>query len=221
MAVTKELFPGPFDLLPPIFRDCIDEDTLRFCLAYPQPVGGYVCATDARIYIRMPLTPEIGATLPSIAPKKFPESGLAMFTSRTDWEAASTPLPSLDHLERCPECKGEGYRPRRRCTGACDFDELSPCRGKGIIPAGTCYDCDGTGIDDPGQEVLEFRKDIKLSARYLHILIKHKATLYLPVEPNTWESVRAVYFTVEGGVDGLLMPIALDKPAKAEMEVAR
>lgn len=212
MAKTAELFPDPFSLLPPIFRDCVDEETIRFCLAYPQPVGGYVCATDGRIFIRMPLTPAIAESLPSIAPKKFPESGLTLFGPRTNWLAEPSPIPALAPLKPCRHCDGLGQLEERQCSCGNWDDSDTPCRGKGTIPAGPCDDCDGKGVESSGAEFFEFRKDVKLGEPYLRILEKHGATLYLPATTNTWECVTPAYFTVDGGVDGVLMPASLDRP---------
>ena len=219
MTKTQELFPGPFDRLPPIFQDCVDEEvgvSRGLSVAFPQPVGDHVVATDGRIMVRVVATPAILETIVDIAPKKFPTKAVEnFFGPRSLHETVPTPLPSLDHLERCRECEGVGHRPERRCTGVCDFDDLSPCRGKGTIPAGECYECDGTGIDNLFRHSLELRSDVKLAARYIHLLIKHGATLYLPVEPNTWETTTPVYFTVAGDIEGVLMPMAVDKPEKA------
>lgn len=210
-----------FDLLPVIFRDCVCDSYTKFCLEYPQQVGDYVYATDGRICVRMPATPALVAVLPDIAPKKFPEAAGQSFATRDRWEADPTPLPSMSHLKRCEDCGGAGVLPRRRCTCKMYDDEDAPCHGKGTIPAGPCWECDGTGIDHPLMHALTVRPDVDLVPRWLHILAKHGATLYLPREANTPASTTPVYFTVAGGVEGVLMPRAIGSEEwKARMATA-
>jgi hypothetical protein len=186
----------------------------KFNLTFPQPVDDHVVATDGRILVRVKATPKILATLPDISPKTFPgRTAKEIVGNRSLWEAEPTPLPSLDHLDRCKHCEGKGHRPEHRCS--CDTwdDSEAPCHGKGVIPAGPCWECDGTGIWNAIRQSVDLREDVSLSAHYIHLLAKHGATLYLPVDTNTWEKVTPVYFAV-GEAEGVLMPMQIPEPER-------
>lgn len=203
-----------FDRLPRIFRDCTTKDANRkYCLEYPQRIGDHVYATDGRIAVRMPLTPWVASAIPDIAPKRFPESAAAIIGAPRDrWHVEPTPIPSLDHLTRCEDCKGDGHLPEHRCSCKyVDDPEEASCHGKGIIPAGPCWECDGTGIATPGWVFVPLREDVSLSALYLSLLGRHGATLFLPVEINTNDSVTPPYFTL-GDIEGVVMPKLVPKP---------
>ena len=217
-ATQESLIPDPFRLLPPIFRDCVDDVVgvaRNLCVAFPQPVGPHVVATDGRIMVRVKATPEILATIVDISPKRFPtQTASEMIGPRDRWHAEPTPLPSLDHLERCRDCKGEGHLPERKCSCEDMWDEgETPCRGRGTIPAGPCHECAGTGIRSAYIKGVDLREDVRLCVAYIHLLAKHGATLYLPVEPNTPPTVTPVYFTA-GEAEGVLMPMTISEPEK-------
>ena len=199
-----------FSKLPAIFRDCVTDSSIRFCLEFPQLVGEYVYATDGRILVRSPAIPEVVELIPDIAPKKFPaKSCTQLIGSRDDWDATPVSLPSLDHLERCTVCKGAGHRPTRPCSCEMYDEDETPCRGLGTIPAGQCWDCEGTGIERPRVVSITLRPDVDLSVFYIRLLARHEARVYLPSEANTPSSIRPVYFTVEG-VEGVVMPMELN-----------
>ena len=214
-----------FRALPAIFRDCVAEYSSgpKFDMRYPQQIGDHIYATDGRILVRTAATPAAAALVPCLLPKRFPESAATAIRPRDTWHAEPTPLPSLGHLERCDYCDGTGHQPQRRCR-CDDFD--TPCHDRGIIPAGPCWDCDGTGIKDPREAVVAVREDVHLSAYYLTVLARHNATLYLPVATvdlsKSGSRVKVddaaaipVYFTV-GDADGVLMtckPPAAAAPA--------
>jgi hypothetical protein len=211
-----------FDLLPPIFRDCVSDYTGRkYCLEYPQQVGDHVYATDGRILVRMLSTPRIAEALPSIVlPKPFPESVATMIGPREKWHAEPTALPSLDHLKRCVACEGAAYLPDHPCSCATYDDGEAPCHGKGIIPAGPCWDCDGTGIGEARAQFIPLRDDVRLSAYFLWVLRKHGVTLFLPVAINTHSETTPAYFTL-GAVEGVVMPKRVEEEkVQPQREVA-
>lgn len=213
-----------FDLLPPIFRDAVDPDPDRkFWLCHPRIVGDHVYATDARICVRAPATSEHDAAMPALPEgKKFvkPESLLAVFGDDSAWHAEPTSLPPLDGFERCAACAGTGRLLERKCGGCDDGwdDEPRGCNGRGIIPAGECDHCHGTTLKDPLARHVTLRDDVWLSLLYASVLVRHGATVYLPVEANTPERTTPVRFTV-AGAEGRLMPMmseAMRRPVKAK-----
>ncbi|WP_422928631.1 hypothetical protein [Singulisphaera sp. PoT] len=192
-----------FDLLPPIFRDCVDEEHHRYSLELPFEMDGHIYATDGRIMVRVAATKEVCDALPSPDDRKFPKHVADLFVGRDRWETEPVPTPTLDGLDRCPHCEGTGLQ-----TCPC-------CQRHGAI----CSDCHGTKVDLDKHSSVAVAEGVSLNPIYLGILLKHQVELFVPRPPFSDEievvgAVRPVRFEVEPGVEGLLMPMCKPKASR-------
>jgi hypothetical protein len=217
--IAPDVHAPVFDLLPPIFRDCVNPEALRYSLGLPFVRGDWVYATDGRILVRVRSTPEVAALLP-LGDRRVPEVEFYF-----DAAPAYAPEPvtfAVDEPEKCGECDGKGRLPARRCNecggsgeticSCCGQDRNCPdCDGKGRIHAGPCHDCKGTGYDfdeTSYSHAVTFANGTKLGQRYAWLLNQHKAEVFLPVRPKTSVVIDPVRFTALGDVVGFVMPLA-------------
>lgn len=130
-----------------------DPEATRFPLGLPFVQGGFLCATNGRIAIRVPssdpdTTPENGGRLPRMADifKSMPKN-----ISRYE----AWPEAKYSHQERdCLTCKGKGrvnQHPCQECDGdgmvECETcgheDECKVCDGHGECGGSKCKACNG------------------------------------------------------------------------------
>lgn len=191
---------NPLDLLHPIFRDCVDPESVRYDLATPFVIGDYAYATDGRILVRCLTTPEISEAIEAGRKGRFPK-GDAMCWSPAYYSPAPYPTPPLPDLPVCSECEGIDRVPviKRDLEY---FDEDGKCR----------Y-CDGTHVED--SYLLRFRigDAVDLGFPYIRILNRHDAMLWPALEKPAESAVR---FTLADSVEGLVMPLHPDSEKEAQ-----
>lgn len=205
-----------FILLNPIFRDCCDPEAVRYDLSSPFVVGEHVYATDGRIIVRSPATPEIVAAFTAVPPgdgKRLKDPALVYGPS--DFQPAPLVLPDPNTFPACDRCGGKGLVASYEC-GECwgrgiaecnmghehDCDE---CGGKGWLPGGKCEACDGYGRGGGSNKSVEVG-DYLISHSFCLLLHKHGATLYA-VNGRPKDGFPPLKFTVDLGVEGRLMPM--------------
>lgn len=188
--------------LHPIFSRCVDPDGTRYDLSLPFVIEEYVYATNARIAVRMP-TPG-GWTIPNA--ERLPP--IDQYFTEHLWRPDPTQFPPVEGT--CEVCKGAKVMPEVDCpwclaespgpyeAGFCD--ECYSLEGK--IPAGPCYECQGSGILDSFGR-LEVTPCYWLQRRYVALLHEFEMTTYLPVELSEKHVTR---FTL-GDITGILMPM--------------
>ena len=197
-----------FNLLPPIFRECVDDQMARYDLKLPFEVDGHIYASDGAIMVRVAATQEIRDELPPEGERRFPKGVPRLFEGRQRWESEPFALPSLEALPPCRSCKGTGVMVCR----CCDRD------------GATCIKCLGVKVDLDKQPSVSAVGNLLLNTIYVDILSRHKATIFAPrnldkapEEIEVQGSDYAIYFTVEPGVEGLLQQ-CLREPPKSESQ---
>jgi hypothetical protein len=107
-------------------------------------------------------------------------------------------------MERCPDCEGTGRWPLHEKADGPGFE---------------CEECDGAGTVRNLARV-PLAKGFDLSACYAAIVYGHGGVAYLPLVFAAYRTdygqadLPPVYFTMAGGVEGLLMGLKPD-PAPA------
>jgi hypothetical protein len=207
-----------FALLHPIFRECVDPEAVRYDLSLPRPIGEHVYATDGTIAVRIKATPEILAAIPPLdSSKRFPQSVPMVFDG--EWMAEPAPLPDLSAAPVCSTCKGKRHLKKWRCSecdgegeticDCCGQDTVCrECNGKGSSPGGPCPDCAGIGIDCAARMGPEIVGGVTLSWRFVEMFTRHRASIYLPVDPGPPSNRKALRFTLPGDIEGVVMPLS-------------
>jgi hypothetical protein len=184
-------------LLPPIFADCVaDEDEHRkYSISAPFVWREWVAATEGHILVRQELTRVNRVIAPILAlftDRKTPD--LTDVTTKATYSDAPVDLPpGLPGKTTCESCGGDGKSFCECC------DRMMDC------PA-----CDGEGEAYSLDCRVWLSGQVPIGLRYAHLLKKHEASIYLPDLPPD----KAVRFTIDGSVEGFLMPMTLEDPAK-------
>lgn len=218
-ATTGPDVRGPvFDLLPGIFRDCVDPEDHRYSLGLPFVRGEWAYATDGCIIVRTRATPSVIALLP-IGDRRVPRCE-GIFDDAVEYAPEAVAF-EVDEPAECPGCDGRRHIPERRCD-ECDGDgetacpccrqdrKCPECGGKGTFPAGPCRDCSGTGYDFDGasyDHAVAFANGTTLGQKYAWLLEQHDARVFLPVRRQTRTVTDPVKFAVAGDVEGFVMPL--------------
>lgn len=197
----------------PMFEECcLKEEDQRWCRHAPFYRDGYLCATDGRVCIRMRQEGENTPDTPPVC-----DSKVGWPDEKHQYESTPVILPKVSIPERttCPDCKGNKVSQCYGCHGRGE-QECPECEKLGI-----CRDCDGTGkneceeCDADGKaratpvETIQLAKGYGLADNYIDLLNRHGAAAYLPVELKG----KPTYFTVAGGIEGLVMPRSLEPNA--------
>jgi len=168
----------------PIFYESCGDDTGRHSISKPWVRDGVRYATDGRILVwqkcNEPDTPGINP----------PNAALLIrdLVGKGKHESEPVAIPEFDFpplMEMCDNCNGRGL------CDKCDCETEHECG-----------ECEGAG------EVCRSLVPIQLADKYwvmdlyLERLRRHGATVYLPKR-----KARAAYFTVECGIEGLVMPV--------------
>jgi hypothetical protein len=229
--MTTEATVGPdvrgpvFDLLPPIFRDCVDPENTRYSVGLPFVRGDYVYATDGRILVRTRATPEVAALLPA-GDRRVPK-GEAIFDDAVEYAPGPVAF-AVDEPAECPGCDGRRRVPERECDECAGAGETTcpccrqgrkcpECGGRGTFPAGPCRDCSGTGYDldeTSYDHAVTFANGTILGQKYAWLLKRHDARVFLPARRQTLTVTDPVRFTVTGDVEGFVMPLTPVRKAR-------
>jgi hypothetical protein len=190
---------APFPTLHPIFADSV-MDHGSLALDRPFVLGGFVVATDGRLFVRTPVTaPGLDLTtywqVPGLKYPKGIEEGLAAQGPHDD---DPTPIPGgiVSHVT-CWECGGTG-------------EVVDPEYGHGPWD---CGDCDGEKLIESRERVPVGGFDFQ--AYYLAVLALHGVTgLRLSKNPPRRKGdkrggVSGAWFTGDG-FEGMLAPMFLE-----------
>lgn len=191
----------------PMFEECcLKEEDHRWSRHLPFHQNGHLCATDGRICVRMREAGEDTLQSPPVSKASWPND-------EHQYDSTPTVLPTVSIPERttcrickgqrvaeCGECWGKGERECPECEhyGAC-----GECDGTGKIECDDC-DADGKSRGTP-IETIEVATGYGLADHYIDVLHRHGAVAYLPVGLGN----KPTYFTVAGGIEGLVMPRSL------------
>ena len=216
---AAEVAPDVFDLLPAIFRDCVDPEAKRYDLATPFPAEGFAYATDGRIAVRMPLAslaPEAAALVVVGEKGRRPKVQDLWATRPAEaFEAEPVAIPEpLPAPGPCGECGGKGEveaRDCEECDGSgevtCDYDcehDCPDCDGSGETEGGTCPECHGDGLSRDFMGIAV--EGVGLNLAYLRPLMSAGASIFLP--RNRADKNHHVRFVV-GDAEGMLTPCTL------------
>lgn len=188
MEDATAIEPPSLKGLPPIFAECVAEESTRYGIDRPWVRDGVVYATDGRVCVRMRIAGEDAGSGPDT-------SGLCWASDV--YEDNATPLPDIGGMPGpvpCSTCVGDGHY---TCT-ECESDV-------------ECPRCDGTGeIDgyEPERITLEHASQSAcLLNTYIWKLQRGRVqAVYLRKQPPSDER-HSVRFVV-GNVEGLLMTAA-------------
>ncbi len=191
----------------PIFEECCAKEIdQRRATHLPFYRDGYLYATDGRVCVRMRQDGEDTSGSPNTSTIGWPDD-----EHKYGREAVALPQVSIPERVICPECKGKKVATCSECNGAGEL-ECPECEHVGL-----CRDCAGTGktecdeCDAHGKarqtsvETIKLASGYGLADHYVALLNKHGAEAYLPVKLGR----NPTYFTVAGGIEGLLMPRTL------------
>jgi hypothetical protein len=180
--------------LPPIFASCLciknarlTSDSTRLPLDVPFRQGDFVYATNVEIAVRIPLAAAPGA---EIAPEL--EQPDMMLAFGGEWRSEPSAFPEV-MVRACATCKGRRVQVRK---------------GGGVRIVGPCHECNGTGMAGSGVQGLFVVPGIKLSYRYLALLAKHKAKLFVPAKGRKNRPLR---FAIGEHVEGVVMGLKMEK----------
>ena len=177
-------------LLPPMFRECFDRNSVKYDMSTPFVVGDFCYATDGHVIMRVPATGEIRmafAALPVREKRRLSANSIATVWEDADaFVADPTSPPSLSGYPACKQCGGSGRSWCECCDQACN-----------------CPNCDN-GI--PISIGIPVGGGVKIAPRYAHLLIEHGASLF---SRRDGARNKAIRFTAPGGVEGRLMPLQL------------
>lgn len=198
--------------LHPIFAECCAEEPTTYSIDEPFQVDGYLCATDRRIVVRMKHAGRDTPKGPSL-------SGLPWCGEIGKYDCDPTALPEVSYagFTTCAECKGTKKVKCSVCKGSAKGEcecpdcganhECGECDGIGKVPCGNCND-DGKAWATVA--AVDVHDGYGLGDRYIDLLRRHHAKVYLPVSRNR---DAPVYFTIAGGIEGLVVHMALKAPA--------
>lgn len=206
-----------FDALPPIFRECCDDEYPKLDLGYPFVSKGYVYATDGRIGVRtttgVPAVEKITrARWRGRVPTTIGELFEGPFVDRP------ATVPSVANYAPCRVCDGRRkvyFVQCEECEDGCIPIEdgagvrCDSCGGMGRFwtkTRQTCYACLGCGRDKPHTSIAV--EDFLIALHYLERIVRHGGTLYRS-QSNSHEDPHR--FVLPGGTEGIIMGM---KPAE-------
>lgn len=189
-TVTVDAAERLLSLLHPIFRHCLDPDMARYDLSTPWIVGDFVYATDARILVRSPVTPELFAAY-FIGEAKRPD----VSSLWGPYEKQPLVLPSVESVALCEICKGRGKQGPYQC---------SEC-GHTHVMEEDCPACLGFGRGEGMTEGIDVG-DYSLSHAFSLLLVKYQAVLFRPVDRGPLDKPNPLRFTIGDNVEGWVMP---------------
>ena len=203
----------------------------RYHLDEPFFQGGWKYATDGRIAVRAPadepdtkgMRPDMAKIFSSTSPESavpFPELEMADAECQdcdgTGKAMIECPDCKGDGSTLCPECDGTGEIECGECgdytdCGLCVEDDGCPrCKGLGTVPEGeTCPFCESGSVSQPvGKEgyggVMEVEIDgHRFNAKLLGRLLRECTGIKYAIT-KTYYADAVIYFTADGGVDGML-----------------
>lgn len=192
MSTATEPKIDPFLGLPGIFRECVAASSVSYNVSTPWISDGWVYATDGRIAIRTAtdlVDADTVETLRALDEKPGPRPRVAdidrVFRLDHEIREESTPIPdSVTEKATCDECGGNGI-----------------CHGS------ECDECDGAGWVIPMKPV-EVVPGYFLAQRYLELMRRHGARLWVPVKPRT--PLQSVFRGL--AFEGALMPMTDPEP---------
>lgn len=208
--ITKADWAG---LVPPIFAECVDPESTRYCLSAPFLQDGFLYATDGRVAVRMPWPGEWTHQAEGRAPKM-----ADVFRDVSEFRPDPIAMGEVVvAFEPCKECRGEKVLPERKCPECrgsgrvdcdcncphCDYNErCDECNGSGRLKGGDrCPTCEGWGIDEPSGPV-EVDPGFYMSRDVASMLNRFGASVF----PHVARPDRDVFRLVIGDVEGVAMP---------------
>jgi hypothetical protein len=178
------------DLLPPIFKACVDSEQSRYDLALPWREGDYAYATDGKIIVRTPAKGDRAARI-----------------DRARKGRGKTPLG--DELYRINDSIVHHREPvsiPSRADRPAPFIACSECLGFGelvddlVAVSYQCDSCEGMRIVRNGIGV-KLSPTFTIAAFYLGLVEYYGACLYLPVKIGPLANQNPALI-VEDGDDG-------------------
>ena len=203
--------------LHPIFRECVEPESIRYAFQFPFVQAGKVYATDGRIAARCDATE--GRIAAEVKAEGRVPSMAGLFPEMTGYLAESISVPTTPELATCRECNGTMVQVEFEC-GPCkgagfvecnlghDHD-CESCNGVGKIPPGQpCEYCDQTGKEGSREASVNLGFGVLLGWKFAEILHRHGAYLRLP---RSLANTSPVYWYIpETDVDGMVMSLRTD-----------
>ena len=188
-----------------------DGDSYRYCMGSPYVKGGYLCATDCRIAVR----------IPSDEPDRQAGEGrtpdLHHVFKGENFESVTEPLVISETIRgnvECETCDSTGYLRHSPCPGCdgggeveCDscghMDECETCDGYGFTGVGKCATCNGRGVFKGDKNCIV--QGACFDIRYI------RKVQSLPGVKFKANGERMACFVFDGGGQGGLMPVERGK----------
>ena len=194
----------------PIFDDCMADEDSYYGLNCLQVKDGWQYASDGRIAVRERCND------PDTINKKTIDWNHAFVGGTYRNEPTLIPSTNYDlepstcnkcngksvHSTECPDCEGYGTI---ECIECEHERECEKCDATGKI--GACSECDNKGIKLAAPVTIQLEDSYGIADRYLALLAKYNANLYLPVSLNDRTSAK---FTIGKSIEGRVMPRYLD-----------
>lgn len=193
---------------------CATEDS-KHLLARPYAQGGYRCACNGRLAVRIPTTDADDAPTETWTPPKLPEVFAAVTHSPPHPWPESTPI--VIRPRYCTTCNGRGKNRGPACDTCkgkgfetCNLNhehECLWCTGAGYFYSGVCPTCKGTG-DQLAREIdgavidLHYERLISALPGVLVAGIYHSISKTVTGNPG-------IYFTFDGG-EGVVLGISME-----------
>ncbi len=203
------------ELLHPVFAVYLsDEQMGKRDLSTPHHLGDHIYATDSKVAVRVPATPELIEAVRGLNSAPPPTDTLPWTDLYSTVPLKIGPIPPPRDKVECSVCRGAKTLSEitcRECEGdghvSCEYHyqhECPRCTGSGRTRhEGPCYRCCGNGWIIPGpRRLLAWGNGIHLLLERARPLIDAGAVFYTSTKPviSPWR------FVIAPNVEGLIMP---------------
>jgi len=172
-----------------IFNESCGDNTGRHSIASPWVRGGVRYATDGRILVWQKCDE------PDTADINPPNTVDVIRNAVGEGKHESEPvaIPEFEFaplMEMCDNCNGRGLCDKCECETEHE-----------------CGECGGSGEVSRSLVPIQLADKYWVMDMYLERLRRHGATVYLPTR-----KAHAAYFTIDGGIEGVVMPVDENSP---------